>query len=256
MLVFLGFIDATVPLDRKMEVIYGGGKGDRWFGVAHLLAGIVFFINFTLYPILGILRIRSYRRNIGDYYADPHSASLRWLTIVLVLVLITVPAPLTGLLMNLNVFVTSWFSLLGVLPASFIYSLLCFNLLSDNYVNMAPDKEPSPDNTGAEIDRKRFERYLHDKKPFLKPRLRVTDVAFDLCTNRYYVSSFVNSTYGMNFNRFINSCRLKELDRMILESGHRDASNLELVEAAGFSCYRSYLRAKQAEYDATVLKEF
>jgi hypothetical protein len=60
----------------------------------------------------------------------------------------------------------------------------------------------------------------------------------------------------MNFNRFINGCRLKELDRLHLLPEYKYAANIDLLLAAGFSCYRSYLRAKQAEYETTVLKAF
>ena len=50
----------------------------------------------------------------------------------------------------------------------------------------------------------------------------------------------------MNFNRFINNYRLKEVERLRLETVQRKQkiSSLEIVIHAGFSNYRSYFRAK------------
>jgi hypothetical protein len=60
----------------------------------------------------------------------------------------------------------------------------------------------------------------------------------------------------MNFSRFINRCRLKELNRLRLSPDHKENTNMELVLMAGFSSYRSYLRVKNEEDRASVLKEF
>ncbi|MDR0506886.1 MAG: AraC family transcriptional regulator, partial [Dysgonamonadaceae bacterium] len=107
-----------------------------------------------------------------------------------------------------------------------------------------------------EIDPEHFARYLLEKKPFLNPQLRITDMAVDLCSNRNYVSAFINREYGMNFSRLINRCRLKELKRLRLSPEHADSTNMELVLAAGFSSYRSYLRVKSREDKAKILSEF
>ncbi|GHT64811.1 hypothetical protein AGMMS50239_23230 [Bacteroidia bacterium] len=245
-----------VPVEQKEAVIYGSGVGNRWFAVLYGLTGIVFVVYNTLYPILGRFRIRRYRRGIADYSADAQRTSLNWLRIILALTLITIPVPLFGMLFNVDVFSGFYSSMQGVLPSFFVYPILCYNLLSDNYVVIVPDDENLPDNAAAEIDPKRFARYLRDKKPYLNPQLRITDVADDLHSNRNYVSSFINKTYGMNFSRLINRNRLKELKRLRLSPDHSEKDNLELVLMAGFSSYRSYLRVKNREDKMSVLKEF
>jgi len=245
--------ETIIPHEHKLEVVYSG-EGDSPYAILYALASIVAVVNHILYPTLGIVRILRYKRRIGDYYADVQTASLNWLVTVLILTLMTAPFPLTGLFMQVNILWNSWFSIQGTLPFFFVYPVLCYNLLSNNFVIIASDNKNPTGN--SVIDQIRFEQYLYDKKPFLNPRLRVMDVAYDLCTNRNYISTFINNTYGMNFNHLINSLRLKELDRLRLSPEHKDDTNMDLVLAAGFSCYRSYLRAKQAEYDISVLKIF
>ena len=72
-------------------------------------------------------------------------------------------------------------------------------------------------------------------------------MAKDLFSNRSYISAFINREYGMNFNRFINHYRLKEVERLQSEAIERKqkVSSMEIVIHAGFSNYRSYFRAKR-----------
>ena len=72
-------------------------------------------------------------------------------------------------------------------------------------------------------------------------------MAKDLFSNRTYISAFINREYGMNFNRFINHYRLKEVERLQSEAIERKqkVSSMEIVIHAGFSNYRSYFRAKR-----------
>ena len=42
----------------------------------------------------------------------------------------------------------------------------------------------------------------------------MTDLVEDLDVNRTVLSAFINQTYGMNFNRYLNRFRLRELDRL------------------------------------------
>ena len=254
-MVFIVVTDVIVPFDRKMEVAYGGDEGDHWYAILYRLISVTIIIYRIVYPILGIVRIRRYKHTIGDYYADAHSVSLNWFMIIQILLLISIPIQLYELLRDTDSFSVSWLSVLVPFLAFFIYPILCYNLLVDNYVTIVFEDDHLPNNT-TEIDPKRFIQYLHDKKTFLNPRLLITDVASDLCTNRNYVSKFINNTYGMNFNQFINGYRLKELDRLRLSPDHKNDTTTELVWAAGFNSYRSYIRAKKAEYDKSILKTF
>lgn len=93
----------------------------------------------------------------------------------------------------------------------------------------------------------RVEKYLEDKKPYLNPEFKITDMAKDLFSNRTYISAFINREYEVNFNRFINNYRLKEVERLQAEAVQRKQkiSLMEIVIHAGFSNYRSYFRAKK-----------
>ena len=57
-------------------------------------------------------------------------------------------------------------------------------------------------------------RFFREHKPFLRPGYKMTDLVEDLDVNRTVLSAFINQTYGMNFNRYLNRFRLRELDRL------------------------------------------
>ncbi|MCS3102171.1 hypothetical protein NXW38_25100 [Bacteroides ovatus] len=62
--------------------------------------------------------------------------------------------------------------------------------------------------------RKKFEKYIYEHRPYLNPDLRITDLMQAFHTNRTYISRFINREYGMNFSRYINMLRLREMEAL------------------------------------------
>lgn len=249
-----------VPADRQLAVVYGreGMTGDAWFGMVYVLTSVVFIVYNTLYPLLSLHNIRRYRRFIVDYSSDAQRTSLDWLFGIKMLILVCVPVPLAGILLNVESLTSSWFVWLGALPYSAFYIILCYNMLDGNYliIQTEPADREVAAGKAAVIDRRYFERYLRDRKPYLDPKLRITDLAAGLNTNRSYLSAFINREYDMNFSRLINRYRLRELDRLRLSSGYSSKSNMELVMMVGFGNYRNYLRVKREEDKLSLLRVF
>jgi len=100
------------------------------------------------------------------------------------------------------------------------------------------------------LNKKDFEKFMNEKKPYLNPRLKITELASGLYTNRSYLSAFINMSYNMNFNRYINRCRLEEMEKMKQNPAYINYRDAELAVMAGFSNYKGYKRIKKAE-DAT-----
>lgn len=228
-----------------------------WHHREYVGMSLIFIVYNSFYPALCLVRIRKYRRQVVDYSAEAQRTSLNWLSAMIVLILITVPLPLAALLLQVDVFVSlhlaAW---AGGLPTFVVYLILCYNLLSDNYVIIEPanpDEVSKP--LGTTLDRQRFERYIREKKPYLNPKLQISGMAADLHTNRSYLSAFINREYKMNFSRYVNRCRLQELEAL-RASPHRPSSNMEMVLLSGFSDYRSYTRTKAEEDKNRLLKMF
>ncbi|WP_455639744.1 AraC family transcriptional regulator [Parabacteroides sp.] len=249
--------DIRIPVGQQVELIYRDTGSGTWFRLVYVATTVLFIVYNSLYPVLNLRKIYYYKQIIVNYSSDAYSTSLDWLTFIQILILITVPLPLAGLLMGIPTAVISYLVLLGALSYFINYLILCYNLLNHHYLIIQPDAaEPDMPSAATTVDRKQFERYLHDKKPYLNPKLRITDLAAGLNTNRSYISGFINKEYDMNFCSLINRCRLEELDRQRLQPANATKTNMDLVLMAGFSSYRSYLRAKEEQNRQTLLKMF
>lgn len=250
----------SVSAEEQTNLIFSGkslGEAPLLFRLTYVITPVIFVVYNTLYPLLNLRNIHRYRRFVVNFSSDTYRTSLGWLATIQVLILITVPLPFAGLLTGISAAFFGYFAGLGAIPYFVNYLILCYNLLNDNYLVVRP--EDTGEDTSARnvaIDRKQFERYLRDRKPWLDPKLRITDLAMQLNTNRTYLSGFINKEYGMNFCRLINRYRLQELDHLYSLPSNAAKANITLVLAAGFTNYRSYLRAKTEEDRQAVLKVF
>ena len=250
-------VPALLPAEYPIPKPYRPPFDTIWQHKDYVGMSLVFIVYNSLYPVLCLLRIRTYRRKVVDYSADSQRTSLHWLSVMIVLILITVPLPLAALLVHINILSLHYLAWVGPFPTIIVYLILCYNLLSDNYVIIEPVKqEEETETTGKALNKKCFERYICEKRPYLNPKLRITDMAADLHTNRSYLSAFINREYQMNFSRYINLCRLQELDSLRTSHHGSTYTNLEMILLAGFSDYRSYTRTKAEEDKNRLLKVF
>lgn len=110
------------------------------------------------------------------------------------------------------------------------------------------EKKPLPRKQHAgKLDRTLFEEFIRARKPYLNPNYKITDLVEDLDVNRTSLSAFVNKTYGMNFSRYLNRLRLRELEELRLQPDNEGKTIGSLLGKAGFDNYRTYLRAVNAE---------
>ncbi len=99
----------------------------------------------------------------------------------------------------------------------------------------------------APLTQKRLEGYMRDSKPYLNPKLKITDLVTPLKTNRTAISNFVNQTYGVNFNGYVNHLRLKELERLQQQASNAHLEVSQLITMAGFADMRHYRRALEMQ---------
>lgn len=192
---------------------------------------------------------------------------------VLFLVVISLASLFSSLLPTFmprsRIFYSLWtFIVAGSMATQHI--LLSYHIIRRNYrLYILPERlsvcEPTEVEAGTEVEAKphrrqhagkitksRFEKFVRENKPYLRPGYKIADLVEDLDVNRTFLSAFINRTYGMNFNRYLNRCRLKELERLRLLPSNTGKSASSLVEQAGFRDYRTYARAAAAERQAVV----
>ncbi|MDX9848716.1 MAG: hypothetical protein RBT74_17185 [Tenuifilaceae bacterium] len=221
----------------------------------------------VVYTGLSFLRLYSYQKRVTDYSANYYKSSLGWVQVCLFLSLSLIPIPLMGILLPRETAVGSWLLTAQNIIVVFQYSFLCFHITKHNYIQLdeltpteenlvhIPHTSNSNDspavmlggNEAQPVRRKLlskcdFEEYMQSKRPYLNPDLRLLDIAADLNTNRTYISTFINSVYGVNFSRLVNRFRLQELNQLRQSDATRHKSDKELAEMVGFGSYRNYRR--------------
>lgn len=223
----------------------------------------MFMIYNIFYSVLGLRRIVKFKRVLEDYSADEGNSSVRWLRLLMYVTLATVPLSVIPALLGVNLFVTSAVTLIPTALIVLKDVLLTYNTVVSNYVVIETSVNEAPvaavpsaeNNNSGKPEKKRFEAYIRTNKPYLNPTLRITDMAADLNTNRTYLSTFINQEYGMNFSRYINRCRLTELEKLRVNPACATLSGMELAQKAGFSNFQGYIRTKRLEDKETTLKE-
>lgn len=216
---------------------------------------MLFFIWNIIYALFGLRRIIQFRKIVVNYSADEQRTSLTWLYQFLLAMLAAFPLAIIAISLPEGKDLPFWILIVFMIILIFKDIIFAHNVLLDNFVVMRPDADDQQDNeinenTSATIKReeiKRLEIYIYKHKPYLNPKLKITDMTRELATNRTSLSLLINRTYGMNFSRYINRFRLEEFEKMRSNSLYEDLSELDQVLKAGFSDYRGYKRVKQRE---------
>lgn len=142
------------------------------------------------------------------------------------------------------------------------FAVIIFNILERNYYFLPPLQVNTvltatghifsePHRTSIDvitrkniiISQSEIENYFRKQKPYLQATFKVDDLATAFGTNRTYMSKFINNTYNINFNQFVNQWRINEMKEISLLKENQDKSIEELSQMAGFGNVRSYWRA-------------
>lgn len=250
----------SVPMDAQVFIVETRGEaapGYEAYSRLFLTKPLALFIWNVVYSFLSLRRIIRYRREIPDYSADEGHSSRRWMMQLLLLKITPLIIPLVAFVFGKGVLMDTMAMVVPVLLITMQSALLCYNIVAENYVIITESEDTVENGTakGKGIDKERLERYIRSKKPYLNPKLRITDMAGDLHTNRTYLSNFINAGYGMNFSRWVNRMRLEELDKMRQDPALRKLTGMELVIQAGFTNYRAYVRVKKQEDRVSTIGE-
>lgn len=272
-----------VPMEVQIEIVKSkalvfpaGYEAFTRFFILKPLLRVIFGMVYYIFTIAVLVRF--YRRTNGK--PTPVRRTAGW---VVFLVGISIASLLSSLLptfMPRTTILYSFWTILAAGAMAFQHVLLSYHIIRRKYrlyvlpdndarqgavtiIEPAPEMQteatdnpesvPEPDSKpprrhhSGKLTRVRLEAYFRHEKPWLDPGCKIADLVEVFDVNRTALSLFINRTYGMNFNRYLNRWRLRELDRLRALPSNRGKSMRSLVEKAGFDNYRTYLRAVAAE---------
>lgn len=82
---------------------------------------------------------------------------------------------------------------------------------------------------------------FEQKKIYLNSSMGIMDVARSIGSNRTYIAAIIKENFGLNFCGYVNSFRLKELERILIEDSKMTTE--KIAESCGFGTVNSMKRA-------------
>ncbi len=81
-----------------------------------------------------------------------------------------------------------------------------------------------------------------DNKGYLAVGVSIIEMSSTMCTNRTYLSRYINMTYGVSFREWVLSLRIEEAKRLMLEDDERQQIS-QVAHSVGFTSPASFTRA-------------
>lgn len=263
MLIWSLFVPFGVQLEivtGKAEVFPVGYEAYACFFTTKPLMRVVFGLVYYFLALWVLLKY--YHKAVGNKTRVRKPA--RWVLFLVGLSLASLFSSVLPTFMPRSEILYSVWTLLVASSIATQHIMLSYHIMRrDYYPYIIPEKRPltSAGRHGGklftrrkytgELNRPIFEKFILSQKPYLNPDYKITDLMEDLDVNRTAISAFINRTYHMNFNRYLNRLRLKELDKLRSQPGNEKKSLTSLALKVGFKGYRNYLRAVAAEREAT-----
>lgn len=217
-------------------------KGDaQHFGIVALATWLVIYGTF-----LSVRMLRTYAKAVKmfrDNHSDDIGAYIRWLSIF------TIWAIVFGVSCGLLTFLPDRYVFLWVLSAiPFYVYLFCSyqnymlefetveRAIEDDLTMEQYDELNSPANRftvppyHADLER-RINEWI-DEEGFCKAGLTLRELSDQLCTNRTYLSEYINRVHHVNFRDWITDLRIEFAKRRMKECPQQKM--LEISESSGF----------------------
>lgn len=265
-----------VPVDVQLFLLEGRAlpvadyRAYSWFFLLKPSMRLLFTL---VYTVLCVIRLSRYYKEINDGRTDIRQPA-RWITTLMLFALSILLITVVSFFCPREQFVKMTHTAFLIIFLAGEHLIIGYNVIRRNFLLYVPGKVDPRATYAREVDfaassaanntnngakdsknrrpavkltKNRFERYMYEQKPWKSPRFRITDITGPLCANRTSISGFINSTYGMNFNRYINRLRIAEVERLKKNRENSGKSDTTLALQAGFASKRNYTRALETE---------
>ncbi|MEM7572494.1 MAG: helix-turn-helix domain-containing protein [Bacteroidota bacterium] len=224
-------------------------------GFERLYAHIFYlqFLHFAVYLLYNLRQIRHYRDQLAQIYAS--RAHLNWLWVFhgLLLLALVFAASFLFILFRADFYSRS-LDYLYILPMGlFVYSV-GFQLTRIKWIRVAnPSKSRYRNSTIKSSEREDFRqrliKHLAEVKPYLKNELRLAELAQEINISSHQLSQLINEDWGQSFFDFINTYRVQEAKKLIVDHPHWTL--LQIAFAAGFNNKTSFGNAFKKQLGVT-----
>jgi AraC-like DNA-binding protein len=96
-----------------------------------------------------------------------------------------------------------------------------------------------------------IEEQMYKKKMYLKPQLKIKDLAKETSIPTHHISQVINDVYKKNFYEYINSFRVKEAIELIQHSNYQNFTIMAIGYESGFNSKTAFYNSFKKETNKT-----
>ena len=246
--------------------------------VARMVAKFIFAIQVVIVLLKGYQRVKKFDEIVENCYSDIENRTLRNTQIIIIFLVITSIISFLANVIGKEAFVDSLalvsipcvvfaIILFMLLRAGHMQNFTIHELMEEAEETATVDNDNNTDimrettesvSTAVNAEKIRqisaeIEEVMRREKPFLKPDLRVSDLARLLHTNRDYISKAIRLDKGMSFNEYVNRLRIEHA--ITLMKNNPQMSVLDLSVKSGYTSQASFFRNFK-QFTGTSPKQF
>ncbi len=218
----------------------------------------MFFITAVVYPIFAYRKITNYQKYISDNFAYKESISLKWLKILIwgaaavFLSVIAIFLLQEGLKIDFgfkgdiipDILVVIFVAVLGFFgirqQGIFTDVVVSQKEMDDSMQEKESYKRSGLKSSDAEILHQRLLDLMDNEKPYLEPKLSLSQLAEKLTITPNNLSQIINQCDEKNFYDFVNGYRVQEFISLATSPQNKNMNLLGIALDAGFNSKSSF----------------
>lgn len=236
--IFIGIKFGTLSAGAIREMVQ---TSSLYTSLEDLVFDLVEYVQFFGYVVASLIILKKYRLRIKNLYSTIESINLSWLNFVLFGFIGWKSLEIIEFVLWNVTHYDYVFILYIIAEVVFLVFLALMVFKGFKHPEIfSVASEPKYEKTrlpGSLKEKYKTEliQYMKNKKPFLDPTLSLKELAGKVSIPPHHLSQVLNTHLNQNFFDFINSYRIKESQRLLLEQNPDKKTILEVLYQVGFN---------------------
>ncbi len=223
-----------------------------------------FYLAQTLaYLIVSIYTLRIYRFEIKKTFSSLKNINLDWLSLILIgFFLIWINNLANTFFLIISGDISIFLSSLSLVYIFILANLVVYKGLKHPEIFLGIEERPKYEQSSLTKEESKcylyeLKAYVEKEKPYLTPSLTIDELAKNLSIPSKHLSQVINEHLNKNFFDFVNSYRVEEAKRYLLNSMNNHLTILYIAFEVGFNSKTAFNRAfkKQVGMSPTHFKK-
>jgi AraC-like DNA-binding protein len=215
----------------------------------HNIISIISFIVFAFYILLANIKLFHHTKTINNNFSNVDRINLFWLRLfLLLLTFLLIFAVVFDLIFHLRnwdiiwlactiiIYIISYFGLAQ--PAIFTVPVVDVGLSMRN--KSKKYKKSSLDEEKAQKHLMKLKSEMQLRKSYLDKNISLSKLAEDLGISIHHLSQIINEKLGKNFYDFVNSQRIQEAEKQLINPGNKHLSIAAIAFEVGFNSLSAF----------------